>query len=154
MHRSCDSSFFFCKVFCVTSVDLRKGRQVLKCLNTGEEDCCQPRSLGVWETYLSGAAAAWDGEWWLAWLARCVPCLPRCSDDSPSPSASLCCGWLPHPPHPILRNLVCTKFLLYLRRIIAVEPQTPMLLCYWTVSASFEMLTGYESSFIPQNECS
>lgn len=29
-----------------------------------------------------------------------------------------------------------------------------MLLCYWTVSAGFEMLTGYESSFIPQNEYS
>lgn len=83
--------FFFCKVFCVTPVDLQKGKQVLECLNTGEKDCCQPQSLRGWGTCGSLAAAAWDGEWWLAWLAQCVPTLSGCSHDSPS--ASLCCGW-------------------------------------------------------------
>lgn len=147
MQGSRESSFFFCKVFCVTPVDLQKGKQVLECLNTGEEDCCQPQSLRVWDTCGSFAAAAWDGD-----SAQSVPSLSRCSHDSPSPSASLCCGW----PFffPMMRNLVCTKFLLYLRRIIAVEPQTLLLLCYWTVSAGFEMLTGFESSFILQSECS
>lgn len=54
----------------------------------------------------------------------------------------------------IMRNLVYAKFLLYLRRITAVEQEMLLLLCYQTVSAGFEMLTGYESSFILQNECS
>lgn len=54
----------------------------------------------------------------------------------------------------MMRNLVYAKFLLYLRRIIAVEQQMLLLLCYQTLSAGFEMLTGDESSFILQNECS
>lgn len=54
----------------------------------------------------------------------------------------------------MMKSLVYAKFFLYLRRVIAVEQQRLLLLCYQTVSAGFEMLTGDESSFILQNECS
>lgn len=75
MHGSCESSFFFCKVFCVTSVDLQEGRQVLKCSNTGEDDSCQPWSLWVEEAYFKRCCCSprWGT---MACLSRWVCPLP------------------------------------------------------------------------------